>query len=108
MNEQLHKKLLFELQKLNSRKTDLALQISECLSRKLNMERDADLGRHKRLDHGGSWDDKGYSRDRRERDKELRELRAEYVEVNEQMIVLETELSSIHNQLSNGQIISAV
>ncbi len=80
--------MLFELQKLNSRKTELALKVAEKVALNLKSEMGAELSRHGRDGHGYYWDHEGYLSFRRQYDSELQALRVEYRQICEQIVEL--------------------
>jgi hypothetical protein len=87
---------LFELQKLNSGKAELVLQLAELYARKLDRDRGRDLNLHRRDEHQRHYDDSIYMEFWREDETKGSELHAEYNEVCEQIktleAILETEL----------------
>lgn len=83
---------LFELQRLTSRKAELALQVAERFALNLSSDRGRDLSLHNRERHGGHFDTENDLKYQREYSDELTELRKEYTKVCEQIKKLQTEV----------------
>jgi predicted nucleic acid-binding Zn-ribbon protein len=85
---------LFELQKLTSRKAELALRLTQKQALLRSWEAGAEFSRHLRDEHHAYWDSEAYLRHKEEYDQAVQDARSEYKDICKEIDKLTERIDS--------------